>query len=298
MICLGDSADPNDWKMLDQMRKDNWQFDIATANGVTTVYDMSVYDRLCKDYDANGTIPPYLHVSNLMRNGVELHKACAISELASLDGAPAFIPVFDQLDETAKAAVLARKGLTILTGNFNNGIPANAAAFTCRISENYLFGCVILGTDSRTRMEIPQDNDVPVFDTFTIFQLVRDPIPMMHIPDALWKAAAKEIETALHPDGKGLEFSSGDIYIIDQTSSDNRRHLAFCSNLTRYNNVLFRFAAPIPQKVDNPHNFPCYPLKASAKDGLLGCTGYSNQEVFGRLVVPPKGLLLVTAHNE
>ena len=293
MICLGDIADPHDWKMLDRMRKDNWQFDISTANGVTTVYDMASYDRLVKDYDRHGTIPPYLHASNLMRNGVELHKACAISELVGLNGSPVLIPEFDQLDDDAKAVVLARDGLTILTGNFHNGIPENAAAFVCRISDDYLFGCVILGIDSRTRLEVPKEKDVPEFDTFTQFSYVRDPIPMMHVPEALWKAASKEIETALHPDGKGLEFSEGDVYIIDQTSPDKRRHLAFCSNLTRYNNVLFRFASPLPQRIDNPHNFPCYPLKASDKDGLLGCIGHTDQEVFGRLVVPPKGLLIV-----
>ncbi|MBO4344462.1 MAG: hypothetical protein J5833_01825, partial [Victivallales bacterium] len=161
MICLGDIADPNDWKLLDRTLKDNWQFDIASAEGVTTVYDMAMFDRLCKDYDVHGTIPPYLHASNLMRCGVELHKATTISELARLGGKPVLVPEFDQLDDAAKAAVLARKSLTILTGNFNDGIPSNAAAFTCRNSDASLFGRSVLGSKTNPRMEIPQDSHVP-----------------------------------------------------------------------------------------------------------------------------------------
>ena len=144
------------------------------------------------------------------------------------------------------------------------------------------------------RQEFPQDTGIPTFDSFAEFDLVRDPIPMMHIPNALWKAASAEINKALHADGKGLEFSNGDVYVISQITAEGRRRLAFCSNLTRYNEVLFRFAAPLPQRIENLHQFPCYPLMAAPEDGLLKCVGH-HSEVFGRLVVPPKGLLIVEA---
>ena len=294
MICLGDIADPHNWEMLDRMRVDNWGFEVAGVEGLTAVYDPGIYDRLCRDYDRHGTVPPYLHASALMRNGVELHHACAVSELARLDGRPVLVAEFDQFDAARQAAILARKGVTVLTGNFHAGIPEGASAFTCRILPDYLFGCVVLGGEKGERRDFPAPTEGAAFDSLTPFRLVRDLIPMMRIPEALWEAAARFIAAAVAPDGAGLAFCNGDLYAIAQSAADGRRRVAICSDVTRYEAAQYRFRRPYPQAVDNPRNFPCYPFVAAPEDGLLKCAGNS-VHVFGRLVVPPKGILLAEA---
>lgn len=293
MICLGDIAFPEHWQMLKRMHEDNWGFDIAATGGLTVVYEPAMFDQLLLDHDRYGVVPPYLQTGALMRHGVEVHTACPLSELDRLGTRPVLVPEATSLPQEMWQKLLRREGITVLTGNVAGvELPENAVVMTVKITDGYCYGCVIVGTGTASRTEIPQDADAKPFNSFDTFELVHDQIPMMHIPEAFWRAAAAAVDAAIRPADTGLAFRDGDLFVLDQTDGGGTRRVAFCSDVERYAEPEFHFAAPYPCGIRNLHNFPCYPLEVSPQDGRLKCRGI-NGHVYGRLHVPPKGILIV-----
>ena len=285
MICLGDSLTPNEWDFLHKLKRQSFCFDANKCEGFTFAVDSSCFDKLCGDYDKNGTLSPYLQVSELLQQNVEIFNAIRIEDID--EDTPLFVPGFDLLQDKFKAYLSKRRGITVITGNFNGMEYANGVF--CRINSTYLLGCVFLHCKTIGKYEYSSTN--AAFDTFAKFSIYDDRCPVQKISRRFWETSGRLMRGLVNG---GMHSANPELFTQSVNCPDMEQRIAICSKSDHY--LVSDCHFHHPNRARSCHrisDFPVHPLTI-AEDGKVICQKSLNSyDYYAALRIPPKGIVVV-----
>jgi len=285
LICLGDGITAQEWKYLEEIREMSFSFDISRAGDMVWMVAPEIFDPLIKEYEKYGTMPPYQFPARLTETqNIDISCVVLPENIDRLEQ-PLFVPMFNLYPRDIKDKILARPGLTVLMGRWEDaGLPANTPAIKCKLAADYTLFCTILNGKPVNEQMVADVSGRPAFDwkpTYRKFISTR--IPRTEIPDEFFDAAGAAIRSNL-PDSALLN-PEDQVTQMNFHDPAGNRQIALLSHRDNY--CVARYQLDDEGKVlEKLSPFPYSPLHIA--NGLLALDEHDSP-----LHLPPRGIILI-----